>query len=230
MHPAGGEWAALWYTYDSANQPTWYYLQGIAPGSNGQWNGTLYRARWDGAAAQLHPAGNAVLTPGAEGGFTFSWTLDGASGSEAFRVFGRGCPAIGGGAAVNASQHYFDPARSGSGYSVQLMTTPAAYEFYAAFVYDRRGDPRFLVAERSGAGARDESVELMQLVGFCPQCAHAATTRRPVGTLRRAYSAGGALERIAVDARFTNGLVGEWGVTDVVRMLDDNRRAQGCAP
>jgi hypothetical protein len=228
VHPAGGEWAGLWYTYDSGNQPTWYYLQGAAPGANGQWNGTLYRARWDGAAAQLQPVGNAVLTPGAENGFSFSYNLDGVAGSEAFRSFGRGCPSVGGGAAVNASQHYFDPARAGSGYSVQLMTAPAAYEFYAAFIYDSRGDPRFLVAESGGTGARDESVALEQLRGFCPLCTHAAVTRQPAGTLRRVYSSAGILERIVLDARFTNGLSGEWDVSDAVRMLDDSRRAQGC--
>ena len=228
VHPAGGEWAGLWYTYDAANQPTWYYLQGTAPGANGQWNGTLYRARWDGAAAQLQPVGNAVLTAGTENGFSFSYNLDGVAGSEAFRPFGRGCPSVGGGAAVDASQHYFDPARAGSGYSVQLMTAPAAYEFYAAFIYDSRGHPRFLVAERGGTGARDESVALEQLRGFCPQCTHAAVTRQPAGTLRRVYSSSGVLERIVLDARFGGGLSGAWNVTDTVRMLDDSRRAQGC--
>ncbi len=229
VHPAGGEWAGLWYTYEADGQPLWYYLQGNAPGANGQWNGVIYRARWDGAAAQLRPVGNAVLTPGAENGFSFSWNLDGVAGSEAFRPFGRGCPTLGGGEGVNASQHYFDPARSGSGYSVQLMTTPAAYEFYAAFVYDSAGQPRFLVAERGGAGARDEAVALEQLRGFCPSCTHAAVTRRSAGTLRRTYSASGVLERIVLQAGFGNGLSGDWNVTDVVQMLDGNRRAQGCA-
>ena len=228
VHPAGGEWAGLWYTYDATNQPTWYYLQGTAPGANGPWNGTLYRARWDGAAAQLQAIGNAVLTPGAENGFSFSYNLDGVAGSEAFRPFGRGCPSLGGGAAVDASQHYFDPARAGSGYSVQLLTSPAAYEFYAAFIYDSRGDPRFLVAERGGAGARDESMALEQLRGFCPLCTHAAVTRQPAGTLRRVYSSAGVLERIVLDARFGGGLSGAWAVTDTVQMLDGNRRAQGC--
>jgi hypothetical protein len=230
VHPAGGEWAGLWYTYEANGQPIWYYLQGSAPGANGQWNGIIYRARWDGAAAQLRPIGNAVLTPDVENGFSFSWNLDGLAGSEAFRPFGRGCPTLGGGAAVNASQHYFDAARAGSGYSVQLMTSPAAYEFYAAFVYDNAGQPRFLTAERSGAGARDETLALQQINGFCPSCVHAATARRSAGTLRRVYSSTGVLERITLDAAFGSGLSGDWDVTDTVQMLDGSRRAQGCAP
>jgi hypothetical protein len=106
----------------------------------------------------------------------------------------------------------------------------SAYEFYAAFVYDNRGDPRFLVAERSGAGARDASITLDQLGGFCPMCAHAATTRRAAGTLRRVYSSTGVLERIVLDAGFANGLSGNWKVDDTLQMLDGNGRAQGCAP
>ena len=131
---------------------------------------------------------------------------------------------------MNASQHYFDAARAGSGYSVQLMTSPAAYEFYAAFVYDNAGQPRFLTAERSGAGARDETLALQQINGFCPSCAHGTTTRRSAGTLRRVYSSSGVLERITLDAGFGSGLSGDWDVTDTVQMLDGSRRAQGCAP
>ena len=229
VHPAGGEWAGLWYTYDRGGQPTWYYLQGLAPAANGPWNGTIFRATWDGAAAQLQAIGNAVLTPDVERGFTFGWNLDGEAGSEAFRSFGRGCPALGGGAPVDVSQHYFDPTRAGSGYSVQLMTAPAAYEFFAAFIYDERGTPRFLVAERGGAGARDESLALEQLAGFCPSCTHVPVGRRAAGTLRRTVDAGGALTTIRLQAGFVAGLTGSWNVTDAVRMLDDNRRSQGCA-
>ena len=227
VHPAGGEWAGLWYTYDAANQPTWYYLQGVAPGANGQWNGTIFRSRWDGASGQLHPVGNAVLTPGAERGFTFSYNLDGVAGSEAFRSFGRGCPAVGS-TSLDVSQHYFDPVRSGSGYSVQLMTAPAAYEFFAAFVYDNNGMPRFLVAERNGGGPLDDTLTLQQLRGFCPHCTHAAVTRNTAGSLRRTFSASGELQSITLNAGFVDGLSGSWNVTDALRMLDDSRRSQGC--
>ena len=227
LHPAGGEWAGLWYTYDRDNLPTWYYLQGAAPGGNGQWNGTIFRSRWDGVRGELHPIGNAVLTPGAERGFSFSYNLDGVAGSEAFRPFGRGCPAIGA-TSVDASQHYFDPVRSGSGYSVQLMATPAAYEFFAAFVYDSRGMPRFLAAERNGVGALDASITLQQLRCFCPDCAHAAVTRTDAGSLRRVFNASGVLQSITLDAGFVDGLRGNWDVTDTVQMLDPTRRSQGC--
>ncbi|WP_028770907.1 putative metal-binding motif-containing protein [Silanimonas lenta] len=230
VHPAGDDWAALWYAYDDAGQPTWYYLQGPAPGATAHWNGTLYRARWDGLAAQLHPVGNAVLSPDGPDGLTFSYNLDGLAGSEAFRPLGRGCPPIGGGAPVNASQHYFDPARAGSGYSVQLMSSPAAYEFYAAFVYDAQGQPRFVVAERTGAGARDEAVPLEQIRGFCPLCVHSPVVRRSAGSLRRTYSAAGVLETIQLQASFSDGLTGSWTVTDAVRMLDPRNRPQGCQP
>ena len=229
VHPAGGEWAGLWYTYERDSGSTWYYLQGPAPAANGQWNGAIFRSRWDGKRAELQAVGNAVLTPGQEDGFTFSWNLEGQAGSEAFRSFGRGCPRLGGGAPVDASQHYFDPVRAGSGYSVQLMTAPAAYEFIAAFVYGEGGMPRFLVAERNGVGARDEALGVDLLFGFCPSCEHVPVTRSTRGTLRRTFTGSGELATIQLQTARVGPTVVHWNVTDAVRMLDERVRTQGCA-
>lgn len=224
LYPAGAEWAGLWYTYLQDGSSTWYYLQGRAPGANGQWRGTVYRSAWDGSRNTLSAVGEAVTTPTGADAFTFSYRLDGQTGSEAFSSFGRGCPSLNG-APLNASGHWFDPARAGTGYSVQLFPN---YEFYAAFVYDAAGVPRFLTAERSGFGGATASVPLEQLTGFCPLCARtAAPTRRAAGTLQRSY-ASGSLSIMAVDATYAAGVSGRWTGTDSVQALGGNTSLQGC--
>lgn len=224
LYPAGSDWAGLWYTYLQDGSSTWYYLQGRAPGANGQWRGTIYRSAWDGSRNALAAVGEAVATPTGADAFTFSYRLDGQTGSEAFSSFGRGCPTLNG-APLNASSHWFDPARAGTGYSVQLFPN---YEFYAAFVYDAAGVPRFLTAEREAFGGATASATLEQLTGFCPLCAWTARpTRRAVGTLARSY-ASGSLSIMTLDATYAAGVSGRWIGTDSVQALGGTASRQGC--
>lgn len=229
LYPAGGEWAGLWYTYLQDSTPTWYYLQGPAPGGNGIWRGGIYRGTWVGGSRFLTEVGEATATPTGADAFTFSYTLDGQMGSEAFSAFGRGCPSIAG-APADISQHYFDPARSGTGYSAQVLTSPGPYEFYATFVYDARGVARFLVAEDGPSTAGTASLGLDQLTGFCPTCERTGSpTRTRVGSLQRTIG-GGRLTGITVSAAFANGVPGAWNATDTLSMLDSQLRTQGCQP
>ena len=79
--------------------------------------------------------------------------LDAAGG--AFQPLGQGCPTLAGNA-LDASSHWFDPARAGNGYSVQ--TWQDGYQFFAAFTYDSRGYPIFLAAERAGLSTASEDL------------------------------------------------------------------------
>jgi hypothetical protein len=170
----------------------------------------------------LTEVGRATITPTAADAFQFTYVLDGELGSEPFSSFGRGCPSIGG-RVVDASGHWFDPARAGTGYSVQLLPN---YEFHAVFAYSARGVPRFLVAERNGVGAANETLPLQQLRGFCPLCVRTgAPERTTVGVLRREF-VNGQLSRIGVDASFANGTPGTWVANDAVVPLGG---LQGCA-
>lgn len=222
VYPAGGDWAGLWFTYGEDGRPTWYYLQGVAPSGNGVWQARLYRSRWNGTSNTLTGVGRAQLAPTGNDAFVFTHTLDGETASEPFVSLGRGCPSLGG-APVDASGLWFNPARAGSGYAVQLFPD---YEFHAVFGYDEAGVARFAVAERTGFGGADATLELAQLEGFCPRCARtAATTRTTIGTLRRSVT-GGTLSRISVDAGWISGLPGAWRVDDPVQRLG---ASQGCA-
>lgn len=225
LYPAGSEWAGLWYTYLQDGSSTWYYLQGPAPGANGQWKGRIFRSAWDGQRNVLTAVGEAVTTPNAADAFTFSFHLDGEQGSEPFNSFGRGCPSLAG-STLNVSSHWYDPTHSGTGYSVQMFED---YEFYAAFVYDAAGVPRFLTAERSGFGGSNATITLDQLTGFCPLCARtAAPTRRSVGTLARTFS-GGRLDTLRLDGTYQAGVSGRWASVDRVEALGGAEALQGCA-
>ncbi|KFN48782.1 hypothetical protein P873_13300 [Arenimonas composti TR7-09 = DSM 18010] len=225
LYPAGGDWAGLWYTYFQDGSATWYYLQGPAPTGNGVWTGGLYRAAWNGSSHRLTAVGQAFVTPTADG-MVFSYLLDGEYGSERLQPLGWGCPTLAG-APLDVSSHWFNPARAGTGYSVQMWEN---YEFYAAFVYDGRGVPRFLTAEAAPFAGADAVMALEQLRGFCPLCERSgAPARFDVGNLRRRFS-GGSFAEIELDAIWTDGVPGAWTADEPVEPLGGPSSLQGCLP
>ncbi len=224
LYPSGPDHALLWYTYFQDRTPTWYYVQGAQPGSNGVFNGVIYRAAWNGTSRTLTEVGNMVLTPSSATTMTMSYNLDGFTGGETMDTFLTGCPTVGG-TPLDVSAHWFDTVSPGYGYSVQVNPN---YEFLATFVYDGLGVPRFLVAERGGAfNAAGTSIALDQLQGFPPLGTHAAPTRTPVGTLTRTYGSG-TLANVGTTATFINTVPGTWARSAAVTRLSDF--PQGCTP
>lgn len=227
LYPAGTQVAGLFYTYDERGQPTWYYLQGDAPAAHGVFRPTLYRSAWALGRNRLVPIGEAVVSPTGPDAFAFSYMLDGNFGRQSLVSFGRGCPSAAEGVR-DASGLWFDPRRSGTGYSVQLLPN---YEFFAYFGYDRWGVPRFAVAEAGDVGGLVRDVPLVQLQGqpllfgdnAQPQSAPA---RNAVGVLRRTF-AGTALSAIEIDAASVSPLEYLWSATEQVVPLGPT---QGCAP
>ena len=222
LYPAGDVLAGLWYTSGQDGRPTWYYLQGDRPAAGGAWRGQVFRSAWNGRRNHLVAVGDAAVVPTGADAFAFTYSVDGESGSEPYSAFGRRCPSLDG-RPVDASGHWFDPSRAGTGYSVQLFPD---YEFIAVFGYDGRGVPRYLAAERAGGGAAEASLPLLQVGGYCPLCARTDLVRTRVGTLTRRFGASG-LERVGVDAEWVAGLPGRWTSSDAVVPLGG---LQGCAP
>lgn len=223
LYPAGDQLAGLWYTYLQDGSPTWYYMQGSNPGSSGQWQSSLYRSVWNGSANTLVLAGKVTATVLSDG-LLFSYRLDGETGSEKLVPLGSGCPTLAG-LPVDASSHWFDPAKAGTGYSVQLFPD---YEFYAAFVYDARGVARFLTSEAGSFRGADATMPLEQLTGFCPLCERTgAPARADIGTLRRRL-ANGTLVGLELDAIYGGGVPGTWSADDAVQPLGGPGTTQGC--
>jgi subtilisin family serine protease len=224
VYPAGADWAGLWYTYLQDGTPTWYYLQGAAPAANGLWSAQLFRSAWNGTANNLVQVGSATIAPTAGDQFVFSYNLDGQTGSEPFVNFGRGCPSLSG-SPLNVSSHWFNPARSGTGYSVQMI---GGYEFYAAFVYDGAGVARFLVGENPTFGGASATLSLEQLNGFCPLCTRTANpSRTSIGTWSRTFS-GGTISNFTLNGTYVNGAPGTWTGNESVQLLGGPTSLQGC--
>ena len=225
LYPAGSTWAGLWYTYLQDGSSTWYYLQRSALTTHeGAFRLNLYRAAWDGSANHLARVGEATVTATSAQGLVFTYQLDGELGSEPMVALGEGCPSLDG-QLLDTSSHWFNPARAGTGYSVQMFPD---YEFYAAFVYDSRGVARFLTSEAGSFRGADATLPLEQLTGFCPLCARTgAPTRADVGTLRRRFDANG-LVQMELDALFTGGVPGAWTGNDLVQALGGPGTTQGC--
>lgn len=230
LYPAGDSLAGLWYTFQQSGSPTWYYLQGVKPGANGIWYATLYRAAWNGSINTLTAIGRASVTPNGADAFQFTYQLDGETGSEPLTALGRGCPQMDG-TALDVSSHWFNPGRPGPGYSVQMFPD---YEFYAAFVFDDRGVPRFMVAESPRFAGAEATLDLEMINGFCPLCDRMWDPyRSKVGTFSRRIAAG-RIERIAMDAIYTDDpysyVPGTWTSDEAVQTLGGAGTTQGCEP
>ena len=229
LYPAGNWYSAgLWYTYLQDGTPVWHYLQGPPPDEDGVLTLDMMRTVWRGQGSVGVYVGRAIFTPTGAGGLQMTYELDGETGSESMQPLGRGCPSLGG-APLDVSSHWFNPAPSsdGTGFSLQMFPN---YEFYAAFIYDRWGMTRFLTAEKAGFGGADATLDVQQLSGFCPLCERTGDPqRRNVGTLRRVFDRG-SLQSIELDAEFVNGVEGFWSSDDAMQLLGGPGSTQGCAP
>lgn len=227
LYPAGNQLTGLWYTYLEDGSPTWYYLQGPAPGANGLWAGGIYRSTWLGDRNALVQVGQATASPTAPDAFQFSYQVDGRSGTEPLSSLGRGCPTLSG-SPLDASSQWFDPRQAGTGYSVQLWPD---YEFYAAFVYDAQGMARFLTAEAGDFLGEQGFVPVQQLQdGPCPACDDAGLpVRTSVGGLVRRF-ANGSLQWLDLDAVMRGKAKGDWSRIHTVQPLGGPGTTQGCDP
>lgn len=225
VYPAADQWAALWYAYTGgeAGDATWYYAQAAAPTGNGVWRAPLFRSTWFGGRNHLAPAGHLTLTAAANDRITFTYTIEGITGSETLSAFGRGCPRIAG-RTLDKSGHWFNPARSGTGYSVQLLPD---YEFYVAFGYDASGDADFRIAEGPRVDAREARFDVAELTGFCPLCERrTAPERQTTGRFTRTINDDGTMRFQAVPAP-GQPTGGTWTFDEPVQPLGG---LQGCAP
>ncbi len=85
---------AAWYVYDAAGSPDWYTVEGGRWTDATHWAGTVYRVSgppffapaFDPAQVSRQPAGQAAIDftqrPGEEGFATFTYTVDGQSGTK----------------------------------------------------------------------------------------------------------------------------------------------------
>lgn len=212
------QWLMVWYTYLEDGTPTWYYAQGGAPGAAGIWRAPLYRVVWNGSSTHATAVGEINLTEMGEEALSFSFNLDGASGSERMARLGAGggCQIVGG-QPLDVSGHWYSPSLSGFGYSYQLTTGGDPQEVFVSYVYDGNGFPRWVYGQQS-YNPGSNSIPLSWFQGFCPTCTATSLTARAAGTGGRVFS-GNTIASMSADVNFSNGLTGNWNQNRPVALL-----------
>lgn len=232
MDPAGNGsvWIAVWYTYLQDGTPTWYFVQAAAPGPNdGFWTAPILRVVWDGGATSLVEVGQASLSfqglnAQNNDSLTFSYTLDGQTGSEPMQrlVAAGGCPVVGG-QNLDVTGHWFSPSQSGFGYSVQAEPN---LEFIAAYLYDGLGFPRWLVGQANTFQSGTGTLAMSQFIGGpFPGGTASPPAPQAVGQFTRTYS-GGTLSSLELNATLTSPLSGAWQKSLPIGRLSDPKNCQ----
>ena len=210
---AGNDWVLIWYAYDEAGDPLWYYAQGpkpVASTGGALWNASLQRVVWDGGAARFQSVGWMQLAATGVDAVELSWSIDGIGGSEPFQPLGpAGCPQTFGGVPMDVNGQWFSPATPGFGYSVQMI---GDQEFYLGYLFDDRGLPRWLTAQDRFSPI-ERSIEAAQVKGFCLACAPKPTSRTVVGQFHRRFGFEGATPAVVsmgINAQLAGGSAGTW--------------------
>ncbi|MGQ0798929.1 MAG: S8 family serine peptidase [Pseudomarimonas sp.] len=168
LFPVGESWGLAWYAYLEDGTPTWYLGAGARPGATqGQWQVDLLRYRWNGSEAIGTRVGEALLSLNQTLGFTFSWSLDSASGSQKLQWIGETrCPNVGGNP-LDVTGLWFSPAQPGFGYSV--IGSPD-FQSVGAYFYDQRGIARWSLG--TGVPFSATSIITQDRIGSCPLCSY----------------------------------------------------------
>jgi subtilisin family serine protease len=205
LSEGGGQWVAIWYTYLQDGTPTWYLAQQARPAAGQSvWRAPLYRFTWNGSANQGTVVGEAYITSTGPNAFTWSWLVDGEWGSEPMQPVAAPACVSSGGAPVDYSGSWYEPAKPGYGFSV--LTFPGT-EVEVAYLYDAQGVPRWLYGQETAL--QGAAFSLTQYSGFCPQCEYQAIAGQVAGSLTRTFT-GAATGTAAVTATFRAPLVGSW--------------------
>ena len=228
---AGDQWVMVWYTYQQDGTPTWYYAAAPAPTAdvgNAIWQADLNRVVWDGSQTFAYSAGIGTVTVLGDNSFQFSYILDGEAGSEKMvRLGGPGCVPYNGDG-LDATGHWFSPSKSGFGYSAQFEP---GTEVHVAYLYDARGQPRWLYGQKSYNPAAS-TLNMLQLRGFCPLCTAVSPTNTQVGTLVRTLGPAAlpdnlpGLTSMSLNATLVAPLSGAWSENLPVGLLSARKNCR----
>lgn len=166
--------AGLWYTADLERRSAWYLVNGIVNGYGGQLPLSLVTNQ--GTSTAINPAfstvGRAWVGQIDAETLLFAWEFnDGRRGAERmntvpFSVFDRP------GSTQNHTQAWFNPSEDGWGVAIESLTSgapPAPFEFFADYIFDAAGNPRWVVGDKSSLGSG--TVNLTDVKAHCPGCA-----------------------------------------------------------
>jgi hypothetical protein len=173
----------IWYSYDEAGQPVWFYADG--PNVDGNiWTTDIWRLTNDGAKQQYATVGKLSVTTLAEKDQLFSFRLYGESGTDRMQPLGiPTCPSVNGSdRSYNGHWYRGSPGLGGASIHMNSVT-----QFQVHYIYDDVGMPRWLVGQDvENPEPTNVTIPLLQTSGFCAVCS-GETSFETVGTVDRHF-------------------------------------------
>ncbi|MDA8018344.1 MAG: hypothetical protein MPN21_12930 [Thermoanaerobaculia bacterium] len=188
------DYLLVWFTYKSNGSPIWY-MSGTAPMSGSNWSSTLYKVTMNGAGAVSSTiVGEVGLDFSSTSQGTFSWTLNGQSGSEPYRFLH---------GAAGRTGSWYPPSESGWGLDVSdgggtLVVTAMIYA---------GGQPTWV--QGVGASSSNATLSLSRFTSpdLCPSCGGSTPpTSTPAGSLNLRIASGSSMSGLvstSIDAAGT---------------------------
>ncbi|AVP97595.1 hypothetical protein C7S18_10470 [Ahniella affigens] len=196
-------WALAWYTFDAAGDPVWYTGESAAARpSDGTWTTSLVKTTASGATLARQVVGQAILTFDGSGGFRYSWSLNGVSGSEPLTPVGTPRCASG----VWSTGGVWIPSAE-AGWGSSLLNFAGETEAEIVYAFDSSGEPRWAIGQ--ALFGINLFKETYQISGFCPSCAAVPTSRVSIGSTTR-YLNGMDEAKFSSSFQWTGNLSGQW--------------------
>jgi hypothetical protein len=229
------QWILLWYTFLEDGTPVWYQAQGPAPDNvtqgGSKWEAVLNRISRGSNSITAYNTGIAEITLLSDTSIQFSYIVSGEGGSETMTRLGSGGCASYQGSALDIAGQWYSPSSSGFGYTVDHSASNSQ-DIWEAFLYDNKGEPRWLFGQQSFDSSNTPTVPMYQLSGFCPICTYSAPTSQVVGNLNRSFTTTAAPDNLAgygtigVNATWAAPLTGTWNTSLPVGFLSDRKTCQ----
>ena len=218
------QWVTVWYTYLEDSTPTWYYSQGTSPTAAGIWKAELFRVTWDGDSTHAVDVGDVIITETGTQSMTFSFNLDGKSGSEPMaRAGGGSCPSFNG-TTLDVSGHWYSPSLPGFGYTYLATGGSNPQEVFIPYVYDGYGFPRWLYGQKAFAAATP-NFNLQWFSGFSPLAPRVNLTGTAAGTGTRTLATNN-VTNMSVNSTLGGAQFGIWAQDLPVSQLSQRKNCQ----
>ncbi|MEM9531007.1 MAG: beta-propeller domain-containing protein [Pseudomonadota bacterium] len=209
LHPAGEQIVGIWATYDDAGQATWYFGTGTRSGEVWRMPLTRYSQAETGVLSS-EAAGEIELEFSSGYAAEMRWELGSRTGREAIApLIATDQPA-----ALDQTGFWYQPSRSGYGYSI---ATQGNVLLSVLYYYDAAGQPRWAWGDNIALPA-GEPLTLLAFTGRCPGCDEVAPEFSFAGTLRLNFLS----ETIGVADAQLELESGDWvtGPTPIAQLTD----------
>jgi len=183
---SGGLNFLVWYSYEEDGLPMFYNAIALLAPDSSVWTADLLRTTSIGTRNNIDTVGRIGLTPRSATEMMVSWRLNGAHGTERFGIgAATSCPELDG-APVSYNGHWFAPGLAQGGTTVIVNAdTQAQVRYY----FDQSGTGRWVITTpQSGGSPLDDTLNVLELRGFCPTCSETGVTIEEVGSYVRVFA------------------------------------------